>query len=180
MFKYQLDDQIELRMLGLEHAYALYTLVDENRQHLREWLPWIDQTQSVENTKEFIQLTLKQYVDNNGIQAGIWVKGQLAGVIGYHMFNWQHKYTSIGYWLGEGYQGKGIMTKACETFINYAFDTLDMNRIEIRCASGNYRSQAIPKRLGFKEEGRIRCGEWLYDHYVDHIIYGLIAVDRFE
>ena len=39
----------------------------------------------------------------------------------------------------------------------------------------NHKSRAIPERFGFKKEGMIRQAEWLYDHYVDHIIYGLLA-----
>jgi RimJ/RimL family protein N-acetyltransferase len=71
-----------------------------------------------------------------------------------------------------------IMTKACEAFIEYGFNGLNLNRIEIRVAEGNMKSRAIPERLGFTEEGKIRQAEWLYDHYVDHIIYGLLAEDR--
>ena len=32
----------------------------------------------------------------------------------------------------------------------------------------------LPERFGFKEEGIIRDAEWLYDHYVDHVVYGLL------
>ena len=54
---------------------------------------------------------------------------------------------------------------------------MGLNRIEIRCATQNVRSRAIPERLGFKEEGLIRDAEWLYDHYVDHIVYGMLESD---
>ena len=70
------------------------------------------------------------------------------------------------------------MTKACKVFVDYAFEGMKMNRVEIRCAVENSKSRAIPLRLGFKEEGRIRCGEWLYDHFVDHVIYSQIDLDR--
>jgi ribosomal-protein-serine acetyltransferase len=39
------------------------------------------------------------------------------------------------------------------------------------------KSRAIPEKLGFVQEGITRQEEWLYDHYVDHVIYGLLAKD---
>ena len=67
------------------------------------------------------------------------------------------------------------MTEACRAMLNYGFDVLGLNKIEIRCATGNTRSCAIPRRLGFTQEGIIRQAEWLYDHYVDLVLYWMLA-----
>lgn len=80
----------------------------------------------------------------------------------------------IGYWLGEKYQGKGIMTKACKALIQYCFEELNLERIEIRVATENIKSQAIPERLGFQKEGCLRNAEVLYDQYIDLYVYGLL------
>ena len=64
---------------------------------------------------------------------------------------------------------------AVRAITNQAFKELKLNRIEIRCATGNKASQAIPKSLGFKEEGVMRQNEWLYDHFVDHIVFSVLA-----
>ena len=61
--------------------------------------------------------------------------------------------------------------------MSYCFEELQLNRIEIRAATGNVKSQVIPKKLGFTKEGCIREAEWLYDHYVDHTIYGMLKSD---
>ncbi len=58
---------------------------------------------------------------------------------------------------------------------NYAFRQLNMNKVEIRAASGNRKSQRVPMKLGFTNEGTIRQAEWLYDHYVDHVVFGMLA-----
>ena len=57
----------------------------------------------------------------------------------------------IGYWLGEQFQGKGIMTAACRVLVNYAFNEFKLHRVEIKCATGNTKSCAIPERLLFYE-----------------------------
>ena len=81
----------------------------------------------------------------------------------------------IGYWLGKEYQGKGLITESCRLLINYAFDEYNLNRVEIRCATGNSKSCAIPERIGLTMEGVIRDGEWLYDHFVDLYLYSMLA-----
>lgn len=177
MFKYTIEKDIELRLLENKHAEEIFKSIDSCRSHLREWLPWVDSTKTSDDTKSFIEMTKKQFASNNGFQAGIWYEGEFAGIIGYHGINWQNRSISIGYWLNERYVGKGIMTKACKVFIDYAFKDFKLNRVEIRCVENNYKSRAIPERFNFTKEGLIRDSEWLYDHYVNHIIYGMLATE---
>lgn len=177
MFYFKLDADSELRLLELRHAEDLFLLTDKSRKHLTEWLPWVNFTKEVSDSKAYIEVTLQQFGNRDGFQAGIWYKGELAGVIGLHGINWANKSTSIGYWLGEDYQGKGLMTSACQSVIDYCFNELELKRIEIRVATENHKSQAIPKRLGFQKEGCIRSAEFLHDRYVDHYIYGLLNED---
>ncbi len=69
------------------------------------------------------------------------------------------------------------MTAASQALVSHAFDHAQLNRVEIRCATGNDKSRAIPVRLGFREEGLLRDAEWLYDHFVDHIVYAMLSRD---
>lgn len=177
MLKSRIDKDIELGMLEARHAAELYERLDECREYLREWMSFVDSSKSVDSTTTFIKESLKQYADNQGFNLGIWYKGVLAGVIGLHWINWANKYTSLGYWLAERFQGNGIITRACESVIAHCFNELDLNRIEIRVATENYKSQAIPKRLGFTKEGVLRSAEWINDRYVDHIVFGLLKND---
>lgn len=180
MFTYQLDEKTYLKMLDLRDSELLFDLTVESKDSLREWLPFIDYTKTILDTQSFIQSTMKQFSENNGVQAGIWYDGQLAGVIGFHQINWNNKSTSIGYWLGNDYVGLGLMTKSVKAFVDYALNDLKLNRVEIRTAVENKKSRAIPERLGFTEEGCIRQAEWLYDYYVDHIVYGMLKKDWIE
>lgn len=175
MFRYRIDEQTELRLLEEQHTHELFALTDHNRAHLRRWLPWVDSVTSPEDTRQFIKSALEQFAQNSGFHAGIWYKQKLVGVIGYHKIDWANRKTSIGYWLSAAYEGQGLMTKACRALIEYAFGNLKLHRIEIRCATENQKSRAIPQRLGFTQEGVIRQAEWLYDHFVDHVVYGMLA-----
>ncbi len=174
MFEYKIDDEVSLHLIESTDAFPLLSLINESRPYLKEWLPWVDSMQSIADYDELIPEWRAQYYNNQGFQAIIRYYGEIAGMIGFHGINWGNKSTSLGYWIGHNFQGKGIMTRAVHGCLNYAFNTLNLHRVEIRCGVNNEKSRAIPTRLGFTEEGICREGEYLYDHYHDLVIYGML------
>jgi ribosomal-protein-serine acetyltransferase len=106
VFEYELGENTDLRLLEERHAEQLADLTDRNREHLRTWLPWVDASRTVEDSKNFIRSTLKQFAENNGFQAGIWHEGRLAGVVGHHAIDWEHLSTSLGHVWGLPVPGK--------------------------------------------------------------------------
>lgn len=165
---------LELRILQLEDAARLFELTEQNRNYLREWLSWLDENKTIEDTKRFIQGGLERFEKGIGGEFGIWYKGQLAGCIGLPQLKLDHKKAALGYWLSQDCQNKGIMTQVVKGLIDYLFKDLKLNRIEINCATGNKKSCAIPERLGFTCEGVTRQAEWLYDHFVDWNTYSIL------
>jgi len=177
VFRCRLDDTSELGILERRHAAELFRVIDSCRPHLREWLPWVDGTRTVADSERFVADSLAQLASNQSFHAGIWQAGELAGVIGYHPIDWPNRKPALGYWLAPAFVGKGLMTAACRAFVDHAFGELGLARVEIRCATQNARSRAIPERLGFRQEGVARRAEWLYDHFVDLVTYAVLAGD---
>jgi ribosomal-protein-serine acetyltransferase len=177
MFSLKLSDDLELQLLEDRHSEDLFDLVDQNRPLLRQWLPWVDTNVTVGDTRNFIKNALDHFANDAGLVAGIWYQNRIIGVIGFNSIDWQNRIAHIGYWLDAAHQGNGFVTRACRALIDYAFDELELNRIEIHCAVGNSKSRAVPERLGFSQEGLVRHAEWLYDRFVDHAIYGILASD---
>lgn len=179
MFSCRINEDLELKLLEPRYASELFALIDRNRGYLREWLPWVDRTRSEADLLPFIEGTLKQFAGNNGFNCGIFYKNRIAGVIGFHGIDWSNKKTTIGYWLGESYQGNGIMTAACRRLVDYAIRELGLNRVVIQAGVENTKSRAIPERLGFRQEGVLKQTEWVNDRYVDHAVYAMLA-DEWE
>ena len=177
MFEWKVDEEISLRLLEARHDAALFALVDTHRKYLRQWMAWLDNTKSVEDIAQFTMEKRQQFAYNDSFVAGIWVGGELCGVVGHNHISWANRACTLGYWLAADKQGRGIMTRSCRALIEYSFAELELNRVEIRCASENAPSRAIPRRLGFTHEGTIRQAEWLYDRFVDHEIYGMLKSD---
>jgi len=155
----------------------VFELTDKNREYLREWLPWVDSNQTVNDTRRFIQTVINQFKSNEGFQCGIWNEGKMTGVVGFHRVDWMNKNVEIGYWIAREYQGKGLITRSCKAMIDYAFREFNLKRVQIRCATGNIRSCAIPERLGFRKEGITLQGEYLYGRFVDLVVYGMLDGD---
>jgi ribosomal-protein-serine acetyltransferase len=167
-------DSVELRQIVPEDVEDLTELIDRNRSYLREWLPWLDNSTSVIDSARFIGRSIEQAKDDNGLTLGILFDGKLAGVIGQHYVDSFNRRTELGYWLDAAHQGRGIVTRAVARFTDYAFRAQDCNRVILQCASENTKSRAIAERLGFVKEGTLREAEWLYDHYVDLVVYSML------
>ena len=168
-------EQFALAPLELSDTDELFALTDKSRSFLREWLPWLDSIRRVDDTRAFIRAAQAQVAQNNGAQLAIKIDGHIAGIVGHHQIDWRNRLTSLGYWIGEAYQGRGLVTASCRALITHAFDEARLNRVEIRCAVENRKSRAIPARLGFRQEGLLRDAEWLYDHFVDHVVYATLV-----
>jgi ribosomal-protein-serine acetyltransferase len=175
MIHLQIDDRTELKLLQLHHADEVYTVSLENRAFLSTWLPWVDDTHTSEDTLTFIASELEKFAARRGMSFGIWSEGQFAGNVSFNSIDTYHRKAEIGYWLAEKFTARGIMTRACNALLSYAFGELRLHRIEIRSAVDNTRSRLIPERLGFQQEGIVRGVERMGERYVDHVIYGLLA-----
>lgn len=175
MFRFQIDEYVELRQLEMSCVRELFELLYRNRHHVGEWMFWIGENFTFADAENYILRGQERLAAKNGFEAEIRFKGDLAGCIYYRYIDQKHRNTEIGYWLGAEFQGKGLMTKACRAMVDYAFWTLQLNRVEIRCMSENLKSRQIPVKLGFRQEGVLRQVRWRKDHFDDHIVYGMLA-----
>ena len=167
----QVDDEILLRPPRMSDAGDLFVLVDSNRKYLRRWLPWIDTIRSAKNYRPWIE----GRVGGNEYRLLIVYKGAVVGATGISDLDSPNKAGEIGYWLAEDMQGRGIVTRTCHALLNDAFGELGMNRMQIRVATGNKKSLAIPERLGFQFEGVQRQAELVNGEYYDLALYSMLA-----
>jgi ribosomal-protein-serine acetyltransferase len=172
----KLSEAAHLRLLEESDAGELHGLIEANRSYLARWLPWAA-GQSAADTLAFIRRTREQLDGNDGFQAAVVCDGRIAGVVGYIGVDWASRSTSLGYWLSEERQGGGTMTAAVRLLTDRAFAVWDLNRVEIRAASENLPSRAIPERLGFAQEGTLRQAERVGERYLDCVVYAMLAAD---
>ena len=165
---------IFLELTSLQHAAGLFELVDTNREHLSRFLPWVNNMQSVADFENYTRHCETQYDQKTDISFVIKVDDRIAGRIGLHYIHPYNKIAAIGYWLSKEFEGQGIILQSCRVIISYGFKQLHLNRIEIKAAAENIRSQTVPQKLGFTSEGILREAEWVNNGFVDLHLYSLL------
>jgi RimJ/RimL family protein N-acetyltransferase len=110
-------------------------------------------------------------------QCAIEVGGEAVGGIGITLQDDVHRRSAeIGYWLGEPFWGRGIMSEAVPAFTAYAFATFDLCRIYATVFEWNPSSGRILEKAGYKLEGRLRKSVTKNGRTIDQLLYACVRV----
>ena len=170
----QVNETTLLELVNEQHAEDLYKLAEANRKHLSAWLPWLSHMESADFIRNFIAGSKKRYADRSEFAFVIVHNNVMVGRVGVYYIDQQNSIGSIGYWIAEDYQGKGLITESCKEVINHSFAHLGLNRLEIKCGVNNIKSSLVPERLGFTREGIIRQGEYVNGEFIDLYLYSML------
>ncbi len=174
----KVDSEIELRQIQMSDADDIFNTINAQRNYLGKWLPFVKETKDVSSISDFINYVRNKPKESAELAFTIRKDNKFIGLIDVKTTDLLNRKTEIGYWLSEGFQGQGIMTKAVQRICDFAFHDLKLNRVQIKCASKNVSSQNIAIRLGFVLEGIERDGELLANNeFTDLKIYSKLKND---
>ncbi len=151
-------DRVVIRPYRAGDGLAVFDAVNESRDHIMPWLPWGELHKTVEDSEEFARRAHARWSTREDLGVLVQEKGsgRYLGGAGLHRINWGVPSFEIGYWLRKSAEGHGYMTETVMLMTKLCFEQLKAQRVYIRCATDNFRSAAIPVRLGFTKEGVIR------------------------
>lgn len=168
------NENIVLELTSIQHAAGLFAAVDNSREHLSRFLPWVTNMRTEDNMRQYLQHCEQLYREATEVSFVIKYDGTIAGRIGLHYIHSHNKIAAIGYWISKTHEGKGIVLRSCKAVIEYGFEQLGLHRIEIKAAVKNTRSQAVPEKLHFTREAILREAEWVNDEFIDLYLYSLL------
>jgi ribosomal-protein-serine acetyltransferase len=169
-------DVARLRLADDADVEELYALIERSRATLAAFMPWAAAS-DLEGVREFRRRAERERLAGEAIHTLIEVDGRIAGSVSAHTIDEANRSCEIGYWLGDGFGGRGLATAAVRAHVDQAFGPWGFTRVEIQTATGNVRSCALAERLGFTREGVRRRAEVVGDRVVDLAIYSLLSDD---
>lgn len=171
-----IDDDLLLRSYKYEDAAELFRCIDDSRMHLRRYLNWVDATTRIEHSQHFIQDALTQQQAGTSMALGIFLQSDrsLIGGIGMHAWDHDLNRAQVGYWISQKFQGKGLMYRSSQRFLDFLFQKVCLNKVEMHILPDNYRSLALAERLGAVVEGRIRQSLKIGGRLEDLVITGIL------
>lgn len=137
-------------------AETLFKVVDENREHLNPWFPWVKEEKRVEEAFKYILEVDQKFKDGTKFDYGIYLNGEYIGNIGLFDINKKNKSGEIGYWLSKKFTRQGYMTEAVGVLEKEGFGNGGLNRICIKCDERNIPSAKTAQKCGYLFEGKHR------------------------
>jgi ribosomal-protein-alanine N-acetyltransferase len=166
-------ERLTLRFLTDADLSALYEIFS-HPEVMRYWAspPWTEPEHAVLKLED----AQEGYLTGSALQLGIERRFDhaLVGTCSLFHFNFPSRRAEVGYALGRPFWGSGYMHEALQALLDYAFHTLDLNRVEADIDPRNSASARTLERLGFQREGHLR-ERWIVSGEIsDTWLYGLL------
>lgn len=150
--------EITIRKFRQEDAHGFHQAILESVAHVSPWLGWCTADYSLVQATEWAT-TAAQLWEQKAEYRFVIQDAQsqmILGSVGLNQIVHQHKVANLGYWVRKSAIGKGVCTNATRQVIQYAFEHLDLKRIEIHALPENQASNAVALKVGGVYEGRFR------------------------
>lgn len=130
------------------------------------WQYSLIQANSEEKMKRYLALAVQGRINRNAYPFLVFDKllNQYAGSTRFYDIQPEHATLQLGYtWYGKEFQGTGLNKNCKYLLLEFAFETLQMARVEFRADAENQRSIRAMKSIGCVEEGILRCNSFRPD-----------------
>lgn len=150
------NERVLLRPLSIKDIEHL-TYFSMNEPEL--WKYSMQQANGLENLKKYIETALENKQNKTEYPFIIFDKQtqQYAGSTRFYDIQLQHQMLQLGYtWIGKNFQGTGLNKHCKFLLLQFAFEQMNMHRVEFRADNENEKSKAAMKSIGCTEEGVLR------------------------
>ncbi|MEM7809087.1 MAG: GNAT family N-acetyltransferase, partial [Planctomycetota bacterium] len=174
-FRHQLDDDLALLPPLPRHAGGQFAAIERSRPRIRKWLNWVDETKSADDVRTFFQKCCRDIGRRSDATAIIQHRGDLAGSVGLTVVDRRDRAGEIGYWLAEGHEGQGVMTRAAAAMLSHGHGAMRLPRVFLCASTKNPKSYSVMQRIGCMHEATLAAGDPLPNGEItDQVVYAHI------
>ena len=173
------DGMLTLRPLARDDRDPMFAAVIESIAEVSQWLPWCHPGYSIAETEGFIESCITAWAQQTHFPLAIFdaTTGQYLGGTGVNHIDRQNRQGSVGYWVRTGATRAGIAPRAVRLLARFAFETLQLSRLEIFARPENTRSRRVAEKAGAKFEAIARNRVVQHGKAYDAALYSLIPSD---
>lgn len=170
-------ERIELRALSVADVPALFELFGDPAV-TRYW-SW-SAFERIEQAADLFAQIERGFADKAIFQWGIAdrANGRVIGTTTLYQLDWRHQRGEIGFALRRDRWGQGLAGEAVARVIDFAFDELDLHRLEADADPRNAGSLKLLEREGFRREGLLRERYHVNGEIQDAALLGLLRSER--
>jgi RimJ/RimL family protein N-acetyltransferase len=143
------DGQTTLRTWSVADAEAITTAVAASIEHLRPWMAWAAEQQTVTARRAWILEAERDRLTGGSLLLGVFLDGAVAGGCGLHP-RLGTSGLEIGYWIHRAFLRRGLATTASRLLTDAAFALPEISFVEIHHDKANVASGGVPRKLGFE------------------------------
>ena len=165
-------ERIVLLKRAHDHDEAMWQAIEESRQFIREYLFWVDTTNSYQDVVKTTDIFAEKWEKDNEWGYDIYSvpEHQFLGCIGVHLIDFKNCSAEIGYWLRVSEQHKGYMAEAVKIVEEKMFEN-GIHRLVIKCDTNNRNSANVAIRAGYHLESIAKEALYHYTGLHDEKIY---------
>ncbi len=167
-------ERLHLRLAELSDGPEIFYLrSNENLMRYLDRAPLKDLLEA----EQLISRIREDAKNNQGLNWVINLKPetQVIGTIGFWKFDFPNFRAEIGYMLHPEHQGKGLMSEAMKSVLEYGFHTIGLHSVEANVNPENEASIRLLERHGFRQEAYFRENYFYDGRFLDSAIYCLLT-----
>lgn len=150
------SERLEYRAPTPDDADFIHPAILASHAQLQPWMRWAKDIPTFEDTKLYVRRALWEWHDRESLDYRLFWNGEFVGNCAVHTINWDLPSAQIGYWLHANFHRRGFISEAVKRLEEFAWDELDLARLEVRCHARNEASAKVALRTGFRQEAHMR------------------------
>lgn len=167
---------VGIRKFHNNDIIPFHEAVAESFEHMKEFMSWCHPEYSLNESELWVASRKQAWDKQQDYSFAIYsiVNDELLGGIDINEINHQHKIGNVGYWVRKKALNQGVASEAIKLIVEFGFNSLDLNRLEIIMVTNNRASRKVAEKVGAQYDGVLEKRLIVHGTAMDACMYSLV------